>query len=310
MGILGSGFVSASRSPRLRRAAERSSLLTPVVNRFIAGTTVDEALTTAADLAMDRYVSLDHLGEATTNPDAAEATVDAYVMLLRRLADAELTDRAEVSVKLSALGQALARDGEKIAQENLLEICKVAAEVGSTVTVDMEDHTTTDSTLAIVRDVRTDFPTTGTVLQASLRRTEGDCRDFAGMGSRIRLCKGAYDEPVSVAYRSKDEVDASYVRCMRVLMTGEGYPMLATHDPALITVGEQMALAAGRARHEYEFQMLYGIRPAHQAELARAGHKLRIYVPYGTEWYPYFMRRLGERPANVAFFLRSFAGRS
>ncbi|MDN5856924.1 MAG: proline dehydrogenase family protein [Actinomycetia bacterium] len=310
MSVLSSGFVTASRSPRLRRMAERSSLLTPVVNRFIAGTTVDEALTTAADLASDRYVSLDHLGEATTDPEAAETTVDAYVTLLRRLADAGLTERAEVSVKLSALGQALAGEGEKIARENVLGICKVAAEVGSTVTVDMEDHTTTDSTLQIVRDVRADFPTTGTVLQASLRRTEGDCRDFAGAGSRIRLCKGAYDEPVSVAYRSKDEVDASYVRCMRVLMTGEGYPMLATHDPALITVGEQMALAAGRSRSEYEFQMLYGIRPEHQVELARAGHKLRVYVPYGTEWYPYFMRRLGERPANVAFFLRSFTGRS
>ncbi len=310
MSALTSAFVTASRSPRLRRTAERSSLLTPVVNRFIAGTTVDEALSTAADLATDRYVSLDHLGEATTDPTAAETTVDAYVALLQRLAEAGLTARTEVSVKLSALGQALPDDGEKIARENLLHICSTASDVGSTVTVDMEDHTTTDSTLEIVREVRADFPTTGTVLQASLRRTEGDCRDFADAGSRIRLCKGAYDEPMSVAYRRKDEVDASYVRCMRVLMSGDGYPMLATHDPALITVGEQMALAAGRGRSEYEFQMLYGVRPEHQAELARAGHKLRIYVPYGTEWYPYFMRRLGERPANVAFFLRSFTGRS
>lgn len=310
MSALRSTFAAASRSPRLRSMSERSSLLTPIVDRFVAGTTVDDALTAAADLARDRYVSLDHLGEATTDPEAASTTVDAYVTLLRRLADAGLTDRAEISVKLSALGQALDHDGEKIARENALHICAVASEVGSTVTVDMEDHTTTDSTLQIVRDVRADFPTTGTVLQASLRRTEGDCRDFAGAGSRIRLCKGAYDEPLSVAYRKSDEVDASYVRCMRVLMTGDGYPMLATHDPALITVGEQMALAAGRSRAEFEFQMLYGVRPAHQAELARAGHKLRIYVPYGSEWYPYFMRRLGERPANVAFFLRSFAGRS
>ena len=290
--------------------AERASAVTPVVDRFVAGTSVDDALTTARELTADKYVSLDHLGEATTDPHAAEATVDAYVAVLRRLADAGLTDRAEVSVKLSALGQALDGDGEKIARENLLHINAVAAEIGSMVTVDMEDHTTTDSTLQIVRDVRVDFPTTGTVLQASLRRTESDCADLAGPGSRIRLCKGAYDEPISVAYRDKDEVDASYIRCMRILMTGQGHPMLATHDPALITVGEQMALAAGRSRDAYEFQMLYGIRPQHQQRIADSGSRLRIYVPYGTEWYPYFMRRLGERPANVAFFLRSFAGRS
>ena len=310
MGILRSGFVTASRSPRLRSAAEHSSLLSPVVDRFIAGTDVDAAIQAARELSADRYVSLDHLGEATTDPSAAEATVAAYVTLLRRLDDEGLTPRAEVSVKLSALGQALDTDGEKIALENLLEVCKVAAEVGSTVTVDMEDHTTTDSTLQIVREVRGDFPTLGTVLQASLRRTESDCHDLSGPGSRIRLCKGAYDEPVSVAYRAKDEVDASYVRCLRVLMTGQGYPMVATHDPALITVGEQLAIASQRSRDAYEFQMLYGIRPTHQSELAAAGHKLRIYTPYGTEWYPYFMRRLGERPANVAFFLRSFGNRS
>lgn len=306
MSALRSAFVAASRSPRLRSLAERSTLLTPVVDRFVAGTAVDDALATAADLATDRYVSLDHLGEATTDPIAAEATVNAYTRLLRRLHDAGLTRRAEVSVKLSALGQALTHDGEKIARDNLLHICAVAAEVGSTVTVDMEDHTTTDSTLGLVRDVRADFPTTGTVLQASLRRTEADCADFAGPGSRIRLCKGAYDEPLSVAYRKKDEVDASYVRCMRILMTGDGYPMLATHDPSLVTVGEQLALAAGRGRDDYEFQMLYGVRPAHQRRLSGGGARLRIYVPYGAEWYPYFMRRLGERPANVTFFLRSF----
>ncbi|UYM05445.1 proline dehydrogenase family protein [Solicola gregarius] len=310
MSVLRSTFVAASRSPRLRSTAERSSILTPVVERFVAGTDVDAAIEVARDLAADRYVSLDHLGEATTDPHAAEATVEAYATLLHRLDAEGLTGRAEVSVKLSALGQALGDDGQKIARDNLLHICSTAADVGATVTVDMEDHTTTDSTLEIVRDVRADFPSTGTVLQASLRRTEADCHDLAGRGSRIRLCKGAYDEPVSVAYRTKAEVDASYVRCMRILMTGQGYPMVATHDPALVTVGEQLAIAAGRGRDAYEFQMLYGIRPTHQSELAAAGHKLRIYVPYGTEWYPYFMRRLGERPANIGFFLRSFTGRS
>jgi proline dehydrogenase len=214
-----------------------------------------------------------------------------------------------VSLKLSALGQALPRDGEKIALENAHAICTTARERGAWVTVDAEDHTTTDSTLSIVRELRDDFPWLGTVLQAYLKRTEGDCTEFAASGARIRLCKGAYDEPASVAYRDADEVTDSYLRCLRVLMAGEGYPMVASHDPAIIDAVPAMAREFSRGVDDFEYQMLYGIRDAEQCRLADAGNHVRVYVPFGTQWYGYFVRRLAERPANLTFFLRALAER-
>jgi proline dehydrogenase len=174
----------------------------------------------------------------------------------------------------------------------------------------MEDHTTTDSTLAILRELRTDFPDTGAVLQAYLRRTAGDCRDLATAGSRVRLCKGAYREPESVAYQSRLDVDKSYVRCLKILMNGPGYPMVATHDPRLVGIATKLIQRSARSQGSYEFQMLYGIRPNEQLRLAAEGETVRVYVPYGDEWYGYLMRRLAERPANVAFFLRSLATKS
>jgi proline dehydrogenase len=201
------------------------------------------------------------------------------------------------------VGQALAGDGEKIALEHARTICAEARRVGATVTLDMEDHTTTDSTLEILRQLRVDFPETGAVLQAYLRRTESDCRDLSYGGSRVRLCKGAYQEPASVAYQRKRDVDLSYVRCANVLLNGDGYAMFATHDPTLVSIAAERAAAIGK--QAFEFQMLYGIRPDEQRRLAKAGHTVRVYVPYGAEWYGYLMRRLAERPANLAFFGRA-----
>jgi proline dehydrogenase len=265
---------------------------------------------TALLIADGRKVTLDHLGEDTTDAAQAALTVDAYERLLAELGNTGLSTGAEVSVKLSAVGQSLPKDGEKIALDNARLICEAAAAVGTTVTLDMEDHTTTDSTLGILADLRVDFPSTGAVLQAYLRRTEQDCRDLSGAGSRVRLCKGAYQEPESVAYQDKAEVDRSYVRCLKVLMAGQGYPMVASHDPRLIAIAADLAEAAGRTADTYEHQMLYGVRPDAQRQIAAAGKTLRVYVPYGDQWYGYFMRRLAERPANVAFFLRSLATKS
>jgi proline dehydrogenase len=171
----------------------------------------------------------------------------------------------------------------------------------------MEDHTTTDSTLGILRELRQDFPGTGAVVQSYLHRTESDCRDLATEGSRVRLCKGAYKEPASVAFQDKDEVDRSYVRCLKVLIGGAGYPMVATHDPRLVAITEDLVRRAGRAKGSYEYQMLYGIRPHEQLRLAARGERMRVYVPYGDEWYGYLVRRMAERPANLVFFLRSLA---
>ncbi|MEU6646448.1 proline dehydrogenase family protein [Saccharomonospora sp. NPDC046836] len=307
--MLRSALVAASRSPRCRALVERLPLARPVVDRFVAGEHEADALHTARALAADRFVTLDRLGEDTTDRAQAEITVDAYRSLLAAVAREGLAERVEVSVKLSALGAALPLDGEKIALDNARRICVAAAEAGTTVTVDMEDHTTVDATLSVVRDLRVDFPATGAVLQAYLRRTEGDCADLAGPGSRIRLCKGAYDEPASVAFRRRAEVDASYVRCLKVLMSGQGYPMVATHDPRLIPIARELATRAGRTSRDYEFQMLFGVRVDAQRRMAAAGQRMRVYVPYGGEWYPYFMRRLGERPANLAFFARALVGR-
>jgi proline dehydrogenase len=293
----------------LRSAAEHSTLARPVVDRFVAGIDLDRAMAVAHQLVGDRLVSVDYLGEYTEDRGQAEVATQSYLRLLDRLGAEGLADRAEVSIKLSALGQALPDGGAGLAERNAARICERAAAIGTTVTVDMEDHTTTDMTLATIRTLRQHWPETGAVLQAYLRRTEADCAELAGPGSRVRLCKGAYDEPASVAFRDRAEVDASYQRCLRVLMAGNGYPMVATHDPALIEYAEELAAGAGRGTDDFEFQMLYGVRPEAQRALAAGGRRVRVYLPYGSAWFPYFMRRLGERPANVMFFLRSLTSR-
>ncbi|WP_433698469.1 proline dehydrogenase family protein [Nocardiopsis sp. CA-288880] len=299
----------AARSAKVRTVVERTPMTRAMVHRFVAGSTMEEALPAIEDLTRDRYVTLDFLGEDTADAAQAAATVTAYRDLLAALGEAGLGDRAEVSVKLSAVGQFLDRDGEKIALENAREIAEAAKAIGTTVTFDMEDHTTVDSTLGILREMREDFPSTGAVLQAYLRRTVADCRDLSGAGSRVRLCKGAYDEPASVAYRDKAEVDKAYVRALRVLMEGDGYPMVASHDPRMVAIAGSLAEANGRSADDYEYQMLYGIRDAEQVRLAAEGKRMRVYMPYGTEWYGYYMRRLAERPANVLFLARSLVTR-
>jgi len=308
-------ILAAGRWEGLRRTAERMPVTREVVGRFVPGETVDRVLDSVAVLRdSGRYVSVDYLGEDVTDFDDADAAVQVYLDLIDELGRA--SDPAgdgirplEVSVKLSALGQSLDRDGEKVARENAWSICAAAQRAGVWVTVDAENHTTTDSTLSIVRDLRAEFPWLGLVLQAYLRRTLGDCEEFAAAGARIRLCKGAYDEPASVAYRDRAAVTDSYLRCLRVLMAGSGYPMVATHDPVIISAVPDMAGESGRGAEDFEYQMLYGIRDGEQRRLADAGNQVRVYIPFGTQWYGYFMRRLAERPANLTFFMRALAER-
>jgi proline dehydrogenase len=313
--MLRTAILAASRSARVQRLVTAAPVSRGVVRRFVGGPDAEAAVAATRELVhAGLTVTLDHLGEDTTDRRQAAAVVAAYRQLLGRLTDAGMTARlgpltatSEVSVKLSAIGQALGRDGDKLALEHAREICQAARAAGATVTLDMEDHTTTDSTLGILRELRADFPDTGAVLQAYLRRTEGDCRDLATAGSRVRLCKGAYREPASVAYTKRLDVDLSYVRCLNVLMAGDGYPMLATHDPRLIEIGAERAKF--HATEAFEFQMLYGIRPDEQRRLAENGNTVRVYVPYGAQWYGYLMRRLAERPANVGFFARALTSR-
>jgi proline dehydrogenase len=301
--MLRSVILAAAHSPRVERLVETAPISRDVVRRFVAGTTTEDALAaTRALVDAGISVTVDNLGEDVFTAEQAEATKEEYLRLLSSLSHSELTPAAEVSVKLSALGQ---RFDEKLTFELAHAICAAASEAGTTVTLDMEDHTTTDATLDTLSRLREDFPTTGAVLQAYLRRTESDCRELAFPGSRVRLCKGAYKEPETVAYQSRLDIDLSYVRCMNVLMSGEGYPMLATHDPRLVAIGEDRAKWFERSPDTFEFQMLYGIRPAEQSRLAAAGYTVRAYVPYGTEWYGYLMRRLAEKPSNMSLFLHA-----
>ncbi len=281
-----------------------------IVNRYVPGESTDSAVRATRELIdAGLHVTLDYLGEDTLDQEQAEATVQAYLELLAALSEHGLARNAEVSVKLSAIGQALPDEGEKVALENARTICHAARNAGTTVTLDMEDHTTTDSTLGILRELRKDFPETGAVLQAYLHRTEADCRALAYEGSRVRLCKGAYKEPESVAFQDKEDVDKSYVRCLKVLMAGQGYPMIASHDPRLVDIAGALATRYDRTQGSYEYQMLFGIRPDEQRRLAESGEKVRVYVPYGDEWYGYLMRRMAEKPSSLAVFLRSLVSR-
>ncbi|QNN51242.1 proline dehydrogenase family protein [Nocardioides mesophilus] len=295
-----------SRSEMVKDLVTAMPVSSGIVSRYVPGEATESAVEATRGLIADGlHVTLDFLGEDTVDRAQADATVAAYTGLLTALTDEGLSRNAEVSVKLSAIGQALPDRGEKVALDNARVICQAARNAGTTVTLDMEDHTTTDSTLSTLRELRKDFPETGAVVQAYLHRTEADCRDLAYEGSRVRLCKGAYNEPESVAFQDKHEVDKSYVRCLKVLMAGQGYPMVATHDPRMVDIGGALATRNDRAQGSYEFQMLFGIRPDEQRRLAEAGEKVRVYVPYGEEWYGYLMRRLAERPSNLTFFLRS-----
>ena len=311
MSLLREPLLMLSRSGTVKKLVSTMPLSAGIVRSYVPGETTETAVEATARLVGDGLtVTLDFLGEDTLDAEQAEATVAAYVALLRALSAARLQRQAEVSVKLSAIGQALPDTGHKIALENARSICRAARNAGTTVTLDMEDHTTTDSTLAILHDLRKDFPETGAVLQAYLHRTEADCRALAHEGSRVRLCKGAYNEPDEVAFQDRVEVDKSYVRCLKVLLGGQGYPMIATHDPRMVEIASSLASRYGRAQGTYEFQMLYGIRPEEQKRLAASGETVRVYLPYGEEWYGYLMRRLAERPQNLSFFLKSLISKT
>ncbi|MGC7093737.1 proline dehydrogenase family protein [Amycolatopsis lurida] len=301
-----STILAAAGNDRLRRLVATAPGTRSVVERFVAGESCARAVEAVRGLVADGLTAtLDYLGEDTTDVELAERTVRTYLTLLDQLHGEGLARYAEVSVKLSAVGQKLS---ERLSLDNAHRICAAAEQCGTTVTFDMEDHTTTDATLAAVGQLRRTWPWVGAVLQSYLRRTEADAVALAG--SRVRLCKGAYAEPESVAFATAREVDLSYVRAANALLAGDGYPMFATHDPRLVEIAGERARWYGRKQGSYEFQMLYGIRPDEQRRLAGEGETVRVYVPFGEQWYGYLMRRLAERPANLGFFLRALASRS
>ena len=317
--MLRKALLAAAASERIRQAAMSAPGAQAIVGRYVAGESSEDAVEVARTLrSAGLLVTLDYLGEDTTDAQRAAATAAQYVHLLGKLAAEGLTEggAVEVSVKPTAIGLLLGADdrlvpnpvGERIATEHLERIVTAARDAGTTVTVDAEDHRTTQAGLRVAAGLRPRFGSLGSVLQAALRRTEADVRELAAPQVRVRLCKGAYAEPASEAYDVRHDIDKSFARCLRILMAGPGYPMIATHDPRLIAITRSLGMA--RPAGSFEYQMLYGVRPDEQRRLAASGAKVRVYVPYGGDWYPYLVRRLAERPANLALFLRSLGSKA
>jgi proline dehydrogenase len=270
--------------------------------RFVAGETLEEALQVARacnDAGM--HATLDYLGENVSTTDDAQKARDAYLEIFDRIAQERL--HANVSCKLTQLGLDISPE---FCEGLLLSIAERAAAYDSFLRIDMEGSLYTQRTVDLVKRVRAQTPTVGTVIQSYLYRSESDVNDLLSVGCRIRLCKGAYKESVEVAYPRKADVDGNYIRLMRLLLASGFYHGIATHDPRMIAVTIRWAAEKQISKDDFEFQMLYGIRTDLQRQLVRDGYRLRIYIPYGRDWFPYVMRRLAERPANLMFFLRNF----
>ena len=309
---LGAAFERAMRSVLLMlshrrfigRLATRLPFTRPMVARFIAGETLEAALPAMQRIREAGFrTTVDILGESVTSDADASAAATAYVAAIPSLAANSLD--LNVSLKLSQMGLAL---GRELARENLARVLTAAAAAGAFVRIDMEDHTTVDATLALWRELRPVMAGSGecgVVLQSALRRTPADAEQLIAEGARIRLCKGAYKEPAAVAHPDKADVDAAYVAVMERLLADGVYPALATHDDRIADQAVAYAREHGIDPERFEFQMLFGVRRDLQDRLLRDGWTVRIYVPFGGQWYPYFMRRLAERPANVAFLIGS-----
>ncbi|MFY9751544.1 MAG: proline dehydrogenase family protein [Candidatus Acidiferrales bacterium] len=284
----------------------RNGVSRRVARRFVAGETLEDAIAVAREVNRSgQFASLDLLGENVSDESGARRAAEEYVAMFDRIA-AEKLD-ANVSLKLTQLGLDLS---EALCEELLDAIVAHASGLGNFVRVDMEGSAYTQRTVDIVKRVRARRAGVGTVMQAYLHRAEADVRDLLAAGCRLRLCKGAYQEPPDIAFPQKADVDANYVRLMEIILPSGIYHGIATHDPAMIRAARNFVRRENIGRDSFEFQMLYGIRTDLQRQLVGEGFRLRIYIPFGTDWFPYFMRRLAERPANLVFFLRNLLPRA
>lgn len=297
--MLRSALLALSQSPRIARFVVHNQLSRRVVRRFVAGEHLDEAVAAVRALNHSgRLASLDCLGESVSSEPEARAAAAAYCDMFDRIAGEKLT--CNVSLKLTQLGLDIS---PSLCEELLAEIVNRAAAQGNFVRIDMESSTYTQRTIDICKRMRTHSDSVGTVIQSYLFRTEQDARDLLAVGCRLRLVKGAYKEPASVAFPRKADVDANYIKVMNIILPSGVYHGIATHDPRMLDATKKFAAEQGIRTDQFEFQMLYGIRSDLQEQLIREGYRLRVYVPYGSDWFPYFMRRLAERPANLKFFL-------
>ena len=294
-----------SESKRLAPLIMRNSLSRGAARRFVAGESIEDAVEAAREVNRNgAMASLDLLGENVSDDAGARRAAAEYAGIFDRIAREKLD--ANVSLKLTQLGLDL---DEKLCRELLENIAARAGQFGNFVRVDMEGSAYTQRTVEIVKHVRAKYEGVGTVLQAYLYRTESDLQSLLAAGCRIRLCKGAYNESSEVAFAKKSDVDANYVRLMKRLLGSGIYHAIATHDPAMILATREFVSGQGIGAGKFEFQMLYGIRTDLQRQLVRDGFRLRVYIPFGADWFPYFMRRLAERPANLKFFLRNLLPR-
>ena len=305
MPLLRSAFIALPRNRVLRNFSERSIVGRRMSSRFVAGMEIDDALRVAEAVNQQGMaVTLDSLGESVTSETEAHKAADVYHQLLDLIAARKLN--ANISVKLTQMGLELS---PKLADTIARSLAEHASRSGSFVRIDMEDSSLTRVTLDIVRRLhaRPDLRgAIGIVIQAYLYRSEADIEQLAADGIRVRLCKGAYKEPAEVAFARKADVDASFIRLSKILLESPAYHALATHDEAMIAAAKSFAKQRGIDPSRFEFQMLYGVRRDLQRNLVREGYNVRVYVPFGREWYPYFMRRLAERPANALFLARNF----
>jgi len=272
-----------------------------MARRFVAGEKLDEAIAAARrcnDAGM--MVSLDHLGENVANTSDAQRSRDSYLEIFEAIAQEAL--QANVSCKLTQLGLDI---NTEFCTGLVLSIVERAAGFDNFLRIDMEGSAYTQRTIDLVKSVRSRNPAAGTVIQSYLYRSEKDVGELLACGCRIRLCKGAYKEPEDIAFPRKADVDANYVRLMQMLLSSGFYHAIATHDPRMIAATIQYAASKGVSKNDFEFQMLYGVRTDLQRRLVKDGYRVRIYIPFGIDWFPYFMRRLAERPANVGFILRN-----
>jgi proline dehydrogenase len=300
--MLRSTLLKLSESPGFAHWVTSNGSTRRMARRFVAGETLDEALE-AARYCNDRgmLASLDYLGENVATTADAQRARDAYLEIFERIAKEKL--QANVSCKLTQLGMDLSAE---FCEGLVLSIVERAAAYENFLRVDMEGSVYTQRTVELVKCIRSRNPAVGTVIQAYLYRSEGDIRDLLGYGCRIRLCKGAYKESAEVAFERKEDVDGNFVRMMQVLLSSGFYHAIATHDPRMIAETIRWAAAQKISKDDFEFQMLYGVRKDLQRRLVKDGYRIRIYIPYGRDWFPYFMRRLAERPANLGFLLRNF----
>ena len=303
--MLKATLLKAAASPTLKRQVTSNPVAWRVARRFIAGSHLDDAEQTIRELnGAGMSVALDYLGENTESEGQARAATAAYLAALDRIQEERLD--ANISVKLTALGLNI---GPDLAAEEAAKVAARGKEVGAMVGVDMESHVYVDRTLELVAALKDSYDDVGVCLQSYLYRTDDDLGRLNRLGVPVRLVKGAYREPPEVARQRKAEVDAAYARQLDALVRDNPYPMVATHDRRLVRLTKTLVAKYGRDRSTFELQMLHGVRRDLQEQVVAEGYRLRVYVPYGEEWYPYFMRRLAERPANLYFFLSNLLKR-